>query len=654
MMRSLPATAKWYRDRIAAMSFPETLHRVAELARKLSGYRFNRDWNKIPVKENLATLPELQSQWNFLSAELKGIVAEEAKKVRAGHFRFLGADWLHPTSMPPDPSFWQRFPDATLWPGHDAYCFNILARPKLDHLEVKHIWEINRLQFLVPMAVDARLRDDASGKKLILDLISSWMEGNKPYCGINWVSGIELALRIISVALAISILGLDRLDCAEKLKLERFFMAHVFWIARYPSLYSSANNHRIAELVGLLIGAIVVPKMTNAKHLKQQALADLINEIEKQILPDGIGAEQSLAYSAFMIELSLIAFCSLKLQRNDLPATTQERLGAWANHVQWMMTSAGQVPAIGDCDESKVITLTQEQESRYIASIVAAVAGYLERPDLAPTRTDDHLRDVLFNSISGQAPIESGIRTWDRGGYTVVRTRPVHPVVLIFDHGPVGYLSIAAHGHADTLGIWLSVGDKPVIIDAGTYVYNSNSIWRDQFRASALHNTLSIAGYSSSVSSGLFNWSTKAKAILLKAAQDPLVELVAQHDGYLNRFSVIHRRTIRLVNSSSMLVIDELIGAPIDEIINISFVIDPTCFARVEKESQTDVIVQDRQGDILRLSGNGVLMPCVMRGDEAAQLGWVSPTFGVRIPADQIMFRGVLGEPSAIRIDILQ
>ena len=40
----------------------------------------------------------------------------------------------------------------------------------------------------------------------------------------------------------------------------------------------------------------------------------------------------------------------------------------------------------------------------------------------------------------------------------MIRGKGEAPAVLTFDHGPVGYLSIAAHGHADTLAVWLSIG----------------------------------------------------------------------------------------------------------------------------------------------------------------------------------------------------
>ena len=41
------------------------------------------------------------------------------------------------------------------------------------------------------------------------------MQGNRPYRGINWVSGVELVLRAISVAVALSIVGLEKIENAD-------------------------------------------------------------------------------------------------------------------------------------------------------------------------------------------------------------------------------------------------------------------------------------------------------------------------------------------------------------------------------------------------------------------------------------------------------
>jgi hypothetical protein len=653
-MRRVLESTKWYRDRFAAMDVREWPHRAAELSRKLAGYRFNRDWKDIAATGNIVALPHIYDRWDSLSRELEETIAEQARRSQKGQFRLLGAEWIRPGSMPPDPTFWQRFPDGALWFGHNAYCFNAFAHAKNERREIKRIWEINRLQFLLPLALDTRRRQSAEGRDLVLNLVSSWMEGNRPYRGVNWTSGIELGLRTISVALASSVLGLEQFNHAEKQMLERFFAAHSFWISRYPSLHSSANNHRIAELAGLIAATTAAPGIKNAEVLKRQALKDLTYEIERQILPDGVGAEQSLAYSAFAIELCLLSFYVLGLQPPDLPDAIRHRLCAWADHARWMMDSTGRVPAIGDCDESRVVSMSQEVEPRYVASIAAAVAGYFQRLDLAPPHADPHLRDNLFKSVTKNSDNPIGVRTWQDGGYTVVRSRPAEPIVLVLDHGPLGYLSIAAHGHADTLAIWLAIGGRPVFVDAGTFLYGGDPEMRERLRGTALHNTLTISDNSSSLSAGLFNWSKKANGRLLHLAKDLPVEIVAEHDGYLDRYSVRHRRTIGVTDAASISITDELIGATLDEEVAISFLLDPSCSARIDPDKETDVIVRDENGEILRFSGGGPLAPHVVRGDGSARLGWQALNFGVRVPTYQILFRGQLSRPSTIRLEIFR
>ena len=80
----------------------------------------------------------------------------------------------------------------------------------------------------------------------------------------------------------------------------------------------------------------------------------------------------------------------------------------------------------------------------------------------------------------------AGLRSFPTGGYSVIRGKGEAPAVLTFDHGPVGYLSIAAHGHADTLAVWLSIGNQPIFVDAGTYRYHSRRVLRDAFRHTAV------------------------------------------------------------------------------------------------------------------------------------------------------------------------
>ena len=364
-----------------------------------------------------------------------------------------------------------------------------------------------------------------------------------------------------------------------------------------------------------------------------------------------MGAEQSPGYTAFSIELFLLAATALGRERG-LPVRTVERLSAWSEHSLWLMDTGAKVPAIGDFDDCRAIATTQAPEPKYVASVVAAVSGCLGRPDLAPPAKDPSIRDVILASAETSPTQRIGMRTFKSGGYSVFRGAQKAPVVLTFDHGPIGYLSIAAHGHADTLSIWLSVGNQPVIVDAGTYLYHSNRNARDLFRDTVVHNTLSLDGVGSSRPSGPFNWASKARASLISAETTSTSRVVGEHDGYVAQYGVKHRRTVEFEDASRFKIIDELVGAGTDRRVTVSLLLDPACQATVEPD-RSGILVTHSDRQLIRIHCAGPLRARVVRGDEEAGLGWLSPSFGVRVPTDQILLEGHLLEPSVIMISVL-
>ena len=56
---------------------------------------------------------------------------------------------------------------------------------------------------------------------------------------------------------------------------------------------------------------------------------------------------------------------------------------------------------------------------------------------------------------------------------------------------------------------------------------------------------------------------------------------------------------------------------------------------------------------LARLASAGPLKAEIIRGDADSNLGWVSPSFGVRVPADQILLKGNLDKPSVVTVNLL-
>ena len=650
-IRSNRERLTWYWTRTAGMDAREIVHRLVEGATKQFSRRLTQGWDAIKPIGPLASLAGIADRMRNCQPALATAVAREAEDVRKGRFQLLGARWPKLGAMPPPAAFWHIDPDdGEVFPQRDAYCFDVSFRHGVKTREIKRIWELSRLQFLVPLAAYAALVGGRKEFELVVGFIRSWMEGNHPFRGLNWSSGIELALRVISVALCLSIIGVERLDEESRLAILRFLSAHVYWLKRFPSLHSSANNHRVAELAGLIVGMIMAPGIRGADHLREKYWRDLLIEIDRQIYPDGVGAEQAPAYTAFTIELFLVAAVACGKQ-HDLPSATKDRLSAWAEHSLWLMDTEAKVPAIGDADDCRVIATTQAREPRYVASIVSAVASCIGRPDLAPPRTDPSIRDVALGSMEASSNRRTGLRSFPTGGYSVIRGKGEAPAVLTFDHGPVGYLSIAAHGHADTLAVWLSIGNQPVFVDAGTYRYHSRRMLRNAFRDTAAHNTLTLRCHASSRPSGLFNWDTKAKGRCMALQDRPITRVTAEHDGYVARFGLRHRRTVAFDGVSRIAITDELLGVSDDREVTISFLLDPACATALEADGSLLIAADGRP--LARLASAGPLKASIIRGDENSNLGWVSPSFGVRVPADQILLKGVLDKPSVVMVTLL-
>ena len=493
---------------------------------------------------------------------------------------------------------------------------------------MKYVWEINRLQMLPPLAAHLLLENDDRRLGVIEAAIDSWHGANPPFRGVGWASGIEVALRAISLIVTHDLVG-DRLGEDTRRRIGEILAASAYWLPRFPSLHSSANNHRIAELAGEYLIGLALGQGGST------AAGELTKEAQKQILPDGAGAEQSPTYGAFTAELVLHSALAARYSNAPFPPDVEARLAAFADFVDWI----GPRTRFGDDDEGRVLASGHEPD--YPASIAAAIRGFLRQPGIAAP--EDDFRAMFFGRPTAPAAAPTGLKTFPEGGLSIWHGEIAgRRIDLTFDHGPLGYLSIAAHGHADALALTLSIDGRPVLVDPGTFLYGSGGIWRDWFRSTPAHNTLNIDGQSQSVMSGRFNWSHKAAATRVASNPPPEWSLRARHDGYRRRFGAIHEREISL-RGQAIEVSDCLLGGK--HAAEIVFQLAEGLAANGEGES---VSIRDGEQHLLTIVLPPGEVAIARGGDRPGEGGWVSPRFGVRVAADRIAWRGEVGESGVV------
>lgn len=612
----------WYVNRLRNMEPAEIVHRLVEKARKLVSRRSHQGWSAYGSATLHRVFPDLARRVLTASPAQRQAIATATAELLAGRYSALGRQWpaRDPGALFP-PDLWRLDPvTQTLWPDSRTYAFDINFRHDGTRGDVKYVWEINRLQFLPVLAAHHLLAGDPASLSAIEAALASWYQANPPFGGVGWASGIEVALRAISIILTLDMLG-DHLSEMSRRQAGQILSASAFWLPRFPSRFSSANNHLVAELAGeYLVGRTL-------GHGTDRPWQQLLAELDKQILPDGSGAEQTPTYAAFTAELVLLSALAARAATTPPAQPAAQRLAAFADFIAWL----GPRAEFGDNDEGRVVTLSHEPD--YSSSVASAIAGFLGKP--SPVEPADDFRGLIFGPSPTVLPQPAGLQCFAAGGLSVWRGEMAgHHVALRFDHGPLGYLSIAAHGHADALSVTLDVDGQPVLVDPGTYLYGSGGPWREWFRSTPAHNTLNLEAQSQSSMSGAFNWSHKAQARLLEQSPPPDWSLTAEHDGYERRLGARHRRQVRR-DGHSITVHDRLIGTAQDAEIVFQLA------AGLDAEHDGNVVTTSRNGvPLLRITLPDGNVTIDAGGDVPGPGGWVSPRFGVKLPAPRIAWRG--------------
>jgi uncharacterized heparinase superfamily protein len=260
--------------------------------------------------------------------------------------------------------------------------------------------------------------------------------------------------------------------------------------------------------------------------------------------------------------------------------------------------------------------------------------------------------DTQFDALDAQKSALPARQQFPDGGYYVLGADlgGADEIRVVADAGPLGYRSIAAHGHADALSFTLSVGGRPFLIDPGTYAYHTHGRWRQYFRGTAAHNTVRIDGLDQSEPGGNFMWLRHARAgcsLWLSSAAKDTFE--GWHTGYLRlEDPVKHRRLIELDKRARQLVVEDTLEMAEEHDVELFFHCSDQC--RVDAVPNGYLITRDGLSVTLVLPQGGKSE--VLSGSVAPIAGWVSRAFDTREPAPTIVWRARLGGRAALRTEI--
>jgi hypothetical protein len=279
---------------------------------------------------------------------------------------------------------WKQDPITNIpWP--DRYYSHINFRDGLSIGGIKWVWELNRHHHLVTLGKAFLLSgEERYARKLISD-ITVWIDRNPRYIGVNWTSALELSIRVVLIWALSFIWDLDAFQDHHRTIILNSIFEQADHIWKNLSQFSSANNHLIGEAAGLAIVGMCFPQSCQSKKWREQGFQILEREIEKQVYPDGVMAEQAIHYLAFILDFNILVWLMAENNSYPVPEIWYERLSAACEFISSIMDESGNVPDIGDRDDGWVVKLDGREDANNYRSILATASVLLGRPDFKST-----------------------------------------------------------------------------------------------------------------------------------------------------------------------------------------------------------------------------------------------------------------------------
>jgi hypothetical protein len=273
------------------------------------------------------------------------------------------------------------------------------------------------------------------------------------------------------------------------------------------------GNHLLENGLALLLGGAYF----NNKSWISKAERLLKKELAEQILEDGSHCELSPMYHLiiFYRVLELIDWYSSWEDHNpqslEFFKETATNMHSWAKNI---LFENNEFPMLNDCTNG--VSHSPQQLLEYFQ--------FLQLKE----------KTIKLNT----------------SGYRKIKNSSCE---MVIDVANIGCSYQPGHGHSDALSFILYYKNRPVFVEAGTSTYEANET-RYYERSTKAHNTVEVNSTNQSDVWDSFRVGNRAKVKIINQGSH---FVIAEHDGYLKKFKLKHKRSIFL-NNSKVFIEDEL------------------------------------------------------------------------------------------------
>jgi hypothetical protein len=368
--------------------------------------------------------------------------------------------------------------------------------------DIKYVWEKSRFAYLYTLIrYDYHFDEDHSS--FVFNEINSWINANPVNQGPNYKCSQEISLRILNWIFALYFYkNAESLteDVFQKIIRSIYAQLHHVYHNIHFSRKAVRNNHAITETLTLYLVSMLFPQFPHSSEWKKKGKDWFEKEIDYQIYEDGTFLQFSMNYHRVVVQLLTWAIKLADLNNETFHPVVYERACKSLNFLyQCQEDSNGYLPNYGSNDGALFFKLSGNDYRDY-------------RPQLNALHillTGKSLYNELHEDISWYGektkwtfePVKKqlGISVFELGGYYLIR-----------ENGTLTFIRCGKYfdrpAHADNLHIDIWYKGENILLDGGTYKYNTDADILKYFMGTRSHNTVMLDDQDQMLKGSRFVW----------------------------------------------------------------------------------------------------------------------------------------------------
>lgn len=479
--------------------------------------------------------------------------------------------------------------------------------------DIKYVWEKSRFTYLYYLIrYDYHYEDDTAG--IVLKEILSWIDYNPINCGPNYRCSQEISLRILNWTFALYYYK------NSKLLTETVFQKiihSIYWQAKhvYENIHFSRiavrNNHAITETLGIYLFGLLFPFFPESDKWRRRGKKWFQEEIKYQIYPDGTYLQFSMNYHRVVIQLLTWGIRLSQLNDEKLDEVIIARANASLGFLfNCMDKRSGHLPNYGANDGSLFFPLNNNDFRDYRPQLQAL--SLIVKEKYFQGDFEDHCWYGLKNKSENYDLKNEEISSYPDGGYYLLRHQNTFTFIRCGNHKD-------RPSQADNLHLDLWLNGHNILVDGGSYKYNTDEKTLKYFFGTASHNTVMLDDHDQMKKGRRFIWYYWTQK--LKASWKEYEDYY-EFAGSISAFrhlsnDIVHNRTVRKYKSNLRWeVTDEILNKQNLSIKQIWHPLPPDSIALTFKSfDEHDNNIQCKKST-----------------------GWYSPNYGKKIENDLVIF----------------